>query len=86
MKETFIVYYYSIWQAQKVVKEKGFPAESHPKCWKTLNPEIAMLGKKFYERNDHSRVLPRIKDIVSIERKQYERKCFILTEGVVLEF
>lgn len=69
MKETFKVSDYSIRQAQKLVKEKSFLAEPSPKYGKILNPETVMLVKNFYESDDHSRVLPGMKDIVSIGRK-----------------
>ena len=42
MKETFIVFDFSIRQAQKLVKEKSFQVEPSPKCGKILNPETAM--------------------------------------------
>ena len=43
-----------------------------------MSPETTELVKRFYESNEQSRILPGMKDVVSIGKKVYERKRLIL--------
>lgn len=75
---TFNASDYSVRKAQKLFKDKGFLAEPVNKYGKKLSPETIELVKKFYESDEHSRILPGMKDVVSLGKKEYERKRLIL--------
>ena len=79
IKDTFQVSDYSVRQAQSLFKEKGFLAEPEPKRGKKLKPEVITLVVNFYQSDEQSRVLPGMKDIVSLGKKQYEKKRLILS-------
>lgn len=76
--ETFNATDYSVCKAQKLFKTKGFLAEPEPRCEKKLSPETLELVKQFYQSNEHSRIWPGMKDVVSIRKNVYERKRLIL--------
>ncbi|GBN82322.1 hypothetical protein AVEN_148987-1 [Araneus ventricosus] len=78
IKETFNVSDYSVCKAQKLFKDQGFLAEPARRNGKQLSPDIIELVKKFYQLDEQSRILPGMKDVVSIGKKVYERKRLIL--------
>ncbi|GBL67857.1 hypothetical protein AVEN_124150-1 [Araneus ventricosus] len=78
IKETFNVSDYSVRKAQKLFKDQGFLAEPARRNGKQLSPDIIELVKKFYQLDEQSRILPGMKDVVSIGKKVYERKRLIL--------
>ena len=69
IKDTFNVSDYSIRQAQKLVKERGFLAEPEPKHGKQLQTETISLVRSYYENHENSRVLPGMKDVVTVGKK-----------------
>lgn len=79
IKDTFQVSDYSARQSQKLYKEKGFFAEPEPRKGKKLSPEVIVLVNSFYQSDEQSRVLPGMKDVVSLGKKQYEKKRLILS-------
>lgn len=70
IKDTFKVSDYSARQAQKLYKEKGFLAELEPRKRKKLSPEVEELVVNFYQSDEQSRVLPSMKDVVSLGGKK----------------
>lgn len=78
IQEVFNVSEYSVRKARKICNEKGLISKPDPNRGKKLGQETLDLIAQFYERDDQSRVLPGMKDVVSIGRKQYERKRLIL--------
>ncbi|GBN16623.1 hypothetical protein AVEN_110555-1 [Araneus ventricosus] len=78
IKEAFNVSDYSVRKAQKLFKDQGFLAEPARRNGKQLSPDIIELVKKFYQLDEQSRILPGMKDVVSIGKKVYERKRLIL--------
>lgn len=78
IKETFNTSDYSVRKAQQVFKDKGFLAEPDPRQGKRLSLETIDLVKQFYQSDEHCRILPGMKDVMSIGKKVYERKRLIL--------
>ncbi|GBL94241.1 hypothetical protein AVEN_215235-1, partial [Araneus ventricosus] len=78
IKETFNISDYSVRKAQKLFKDQGFLAEPARRNGKQLSPDIIELVKKFYQLDEQSRILPGMKDVVSIGKKVYEKKRLIL--------
>ncbi|XP_046689161.1 uncharacterized protein LOC124375086, partial [Homalodisca vitripennis] len=79
IKDAFEVSDYSARQAQKLYKEKGLLAEPEPRRGKKLSPEVVELVTNFYQSDEQSRVLPGMKDVVSLGKKKYEKKRLILS-------
>lgn len=50
-------------------REKGLLAEPDSKRGKHLKPEVVELVKQYYQSDEQSRVLPGMKDVVSIGKK-----------------
>lgn len=78
IKETFNTSDYSVRKAQNVFKDKGFLGQPDHGQGKKLSLETIELVKKFYQSDEQSRILPGMKDVVSIRKKVYERKRLIL--------
>lgn len=78
IKETFNISDYSARKAQQVYKDKGFLGEPEPKQGKKLSLETIELVKNFYQSEEQCRILPGMKDVVSVGKKVYERKRLIL--------
>lgn len=51
---------------KELVKQKGVLSTPNPKPGKSLKPEIAELVKEFYQGDDASRLMPGLKDTVSV--------------------
>ena len=79
IRETFEVSDYSVRQAQKLFREKGLLCQTDTKRGKKLSSETIDLVKRFFQDDEQSRILPGMKDVVSIGNKQYERKRLILS-------
>ena len=69
IKQIFNTSDYSVRKAQKLFKDKGFLAEPDHRCGKTSSPATIELVKRFYENNEHLRILPGMKDVVSLGKK-----------------
>ncbi|GBN58021.1 hypothetical protein AVEN_226241-1 [Araneus ventricosus] len=78
IKEAFNVSDYSVRKAQKLFKDQGFLAEPARRNGKQSSPDIIELVKKFHQLDEQSRILPGMKDVVSIGKKVYKRKRLIL--------
>lgn len=76
--ETFGVSDYSVRQAQNILEQKGLIGEPDAKRGKNLDPAIIDSILKFYQSDEQSRVLPGMKDVVSVGNKKYERKRLVL--------
>lgn len=79
IKDTFEVSDYSARQAQKLYKEKGLLAEPELRRGKKLSPQVVEFVVNFYQSDEQSRVLPGMKDVVSLGGKKYEKKRLILS-------
>lgn len=54
-------------KVKKLVQEQGILSLPNPKKEKPLNPETEILVKNFYESDDISRLLPGVKDCMSVK-------------------
>ena len=58
--------YFMARRAKQLVEEKGIMCDPAPKAGKTLSPETAQLVKEFYMSEEISRIMPGMKDFVSV--------------------
>lgn len=79
IQQIFDVSDYSVRQAQNIFKEKGFLAEPDYRRGKRLSPETVDVIRNFYQSDEQSRVMPGMKDVISIGKNEYEQKRLILS-------
>ena len=79
IQQIFDVSDYSVRQAQKLFKEKGFLAELDQRRGKKLSEETVNVVRNFYQSDEQSRVMPGMKDVISVGKNEYQRKRLILS-------
>lgn len=57
-------------QSKKILKEKGFMEGPNPKPGKSLPTETVEIVHSFYKRDKVSRVLPGMKDLVTVTKRK----------------
>ena len=60
--------------AKKIVKDKGVMSSPNSKAGKPLCEETVKLVKAFYHHDDISRVMPGIKDFLSVRNAEGEKE------------
>ena len=79
--EFFNTSYFMARRAKQLVEEKGIMCDPAPNAGKTLSPETAKLVKEFYMSEEISRIMPGMKDFVSVidgEVRVHKQKHLVL--------
>lgn len=64
---------YMVRQSKKILKDKGMLESPNQKPGKSLSPEVVAAVRSYYESDEISRVLPGMKDCVSVKNENGDR-------------